>query len=53
LAEGPTDTLELALAIMKAKGLDLNDLEIAQSLTGQIIPVLWMQQKRGNVETVG
>lgn len=53
LAEGPKDTRELALAIMKAKGLDLNDLEIAKSLTGRLIHALRMQHKRGNLEMVG
>jgi hypothetical protein len=38
---------------MKAKGLDLSDLETAKSLTARIIPALRMQLKMGNVETIG
>jgi hypothetical protein len=49
LARGPHDTRELALELMKAKGLDTADSVLAKGLTNRLIHSLRMQEKRGRV----
>ena len=53
LAEGPKDTRELALLVVKAKGLDAGDSELVKSITLRLIHALRGQQKRGLVKRAG
>jgi len=53
LASGPRDTRELALELMKAKGMDTADSVLAKGLTNRLIHSLRMQEKRGRVKREG
>jgi hypothetical protein len=47
--QGPLDTGELALALMRAKGMDTGDTVLAKGLTNRLIHSLRMQEHRGKV----
>jgi len=49
LADGPKTTRELAIHLMKAKGLDPNDKVLAKGIGQSLIHVLRMQYQRGNL----
>lgn len=51
--EGPLDTRELAVRVMRAKGLDVDDHVLRQSLTFRILHVLRMHHKRGKISDAG
>ena len=53
LASGPRDTRELALEMMKAKGMDTADAVLAKGLTNRLIHSLRMQEQRGRVRRDG
>jgi hypothetical protein len=53
LATGPTTTRELALHVMKAKGLNPADTVLATSVRQQLVHVLRMQWKRGRIVRTG
>ena len=48
-ASGPLSTKELALELMKAKGMDLKDAVLAKTLGHRLIHSLRMQEQRGRV----
>jgi len=48
-AEGPLDTRELALRVIRAKGLDDGDNLLRRSIAFRIVQALTMQAKRGMV----
>jgi hypothetical protein len=47
LASGPKTTKELALYVMKAKGLDIGDKVLARALASRMIHALRQQWRRG------
>ncbi|XSG83517.1 MAG: hypothetical protein ACPW61_07010 [Methyloligella sp. ZOD6] len=49
--EGPLDTRELALRVMRAKGLDEGDTVLRTSITFRIVQAMRLQWKRGKVES--
>ncbi|MFD0988220.1 hypothetical protein [Methyloligella solikamskensis] len=49
--EGPLDTRELALRVMRTKGLDQGDTVLRTSLTYRIVQAMRLQWKRGKVES--
>jgi hypothetical protein len=51
--EGPLDTRELALRVIRVKGLDEGDRVLRTSITYRIVQALRLQAKRGKVETPG
>jgi hypothetical protein len=53
LASGPKDTRELAVELMKAKGMDTADTVLAKGLTNRLIHSLRMQEGRGRVSREG
>jgi hypothetical protein len=53
LAEGPLTTRQLALYIMKAKGLDQGDKVLAKSIGGRLIHALGMLRKQGRLVAKG
>jgi hypothetical protein len=53
LAKGPQTTKELALALMRAKGLDLGDSVLAKAIGHRLIHSLRMQEKRDKVRREG
>lgn len=53
LAKGPLTTKELALELMKAKGMDLGDGVLAKTIGHRLIHSLRMQEKRGRVRREG
>jgi hypothetical protein len=53
LADGPLTTRQLALYIMKAKGLDQGDKVLAKSIGFRLIHALIKQAQRGNVVALG
>ena len=53
LASGPLDTKQLALAMMKAKGMDLTDAVLAKAIGHRLIHSLRMQEQRGRVKRDG
>jgi hypothetical protein len=53
LADGLLDTKQLALAMMKAKGMDLTDAVLAKAIGTRLIHSLRMQEKRGHVRREG
>jgi hypothetical protein len=53
LAEGPLTTRQLALYIMKAKGLDQGDKVLAKSIGGRLIHALGMLRKQGRLLAKG
>ena len=52
-ANGPLDTRELSLALMRAKGMDTADSVLAKGLTNRLIHSLRMQEGRGRVQRDG
>ena len=53
LASGPQTTKELALALMRAKRLDLADAVLAKAIGNRLIHSPRMQEQRGRVCRVG
>jgi hypothetical protein len=53
LADGPLTTRQLALYIMKAKGLDQGDKVLAKSIGGRLIHALGMLRKQGRLMAKG
>jgi hypothetical protein len=53
LASGPLSTKELALALMRAKGLDLADAVLAKAIGNRLIHSLRMQEHNGRVKRQG
>src|SRR5208282_360832 len=53
LVNGPLSTKELALALMKAKGMDVGDTVLAQRIGNRLIHSLRMQEQRGRVARDG
>ena len=53
LAKGPHDTRQLALELMKAKGMDLGDSVLAKAIGHRLIHSLRMQEQRGRVRREG
>jgi hypothetical protein len=53
LAEGPMTTRQLALYIMKAKGLDRDDKVLAKSICSRIIHALRLQHRQGKIIAKG
>jgi len=54
LKEGPKDTRELALYVVRAKGFDENDKYLRSSVAYRIVQALRMQEKRrGPIERAG
>lgn len=49
-AEGPLDTRELTLRVMRAKGLEEGDRVLANALSLRIVQTLRMRAKRGKVD---
>ena len=52
-AEGPLDTRELALRVLKAKGLDEGDKVLRQAVAFRIVQALGMAAKRGAIGNAG
>jgi hypothetical protein len=46
LKDGPLDTRELALAVIKAKGMDAKDAVLRKSIAYRIVQAMTMQAKR-------
>jgi hypothetical protein len=53
LAQGPMTTRQLALYVMKSKGLDQGDKVLAKTIGLRLIHALRMQCERGNVRRTG
>jgi hypothetical protein len=53
LVKGPLTTKELALELMKAKGMDLGDGVLAKAIGNRLIHSLRMQEQRGKVQRAG
>lgn len=51
--EGPLDTRELALRVIRAKGLDEGDKALRQTIALRIVQALRLQAKRGIVTSLG
>ncbi|MCW2282488.1 hypothetical protein M2323_000005 [Rhodoblastus acidophilus] len=51
--EGPLDTRELALRVVRAKGLDEGDKVLRKSVSFRIVQALSMAAKRGTVGDIG
>ncbi len=51
--EGPLDTRELGLRVVRAKGLDESDGVLRQTVVYRVVQALSIQRKRGRVESVG
>jgi hypothetical protein len=51
-AEGPLDTRQLALRVIRAKGLSESDKVLAQTVALRIVQTLRMRARRGKVESV-
>jgi hypothetical protein len=51
--EGPLDTRELALRVIKAKGLDECDKVMRQTVAFRIVQALSIAEKRGKIESGG
>lgn len=52
-AEGPLDTRELAVRVLRAKGLDQGDKVLRQTVTFKIVQALSMAAKRGTIGEAG
>ena len=52
-AEGPLDTRELALRVLRAKGLDEGDAVLRKSVAFRIVQALGIAAKRGTVASAG
>lgn len=53
LATDPLTTKELALALVKAEGMDLGDAVLAKAIVYRLIHSLRMQEQRGRVKRHG
>jgi hypothetical protein len=53
LASGPLSTKDLALEMMKAKGMDLGDSVLAKAIGNRLIHSLRMQEQRSKVRRDG
>lgn len=53
LASGPKTTKELAIAMMREKGMDAGDHVLAKGIGGRLIHSLRMQERRGKVRRDG
>jgi hypothetical protein len=53
LASGPKSTKELALHVMKAKGIDTGDKVLARALASRMIHALRQQWRRGLISGEG
>jgi hypothetical protein len=53
LVNGPLTTKDLALELMKAKGMDLGDTVLAKAIGNRLIHSLRMQEQRGRVRRDG
>lgn len=53
LVDGPLTTRQIALYIMKAKGLDQNDKVLAKSICSRIIHALGMMRRQGKLLAKG
>jgi hypothetical protein len=53
MPEGKPATLELALHVMAAKGLDTGDKVLARAVAAQLIHSLRMQANRGKIQRDG
>lgn len=53
LANGPLSTKELALELMKAKGMDLGDSVLQKAIGNRLIHSLRMQEQRGRLRREG
>jgi hypothetical protein len=51
-AEGPLDTRQLALRVIRAKGLSESDKVLAQTIALRVVQTLRMRARRGKVESV-
>src|ERR1700728_4070045 len=51
-AEGPLDTRQLALRVIRAKGLSESDKVLAQTVALRVVQTLRMRARRGKVESV-
>jgi hypothetical protein len=51
-AEGPLDTRQLALRVIRAKGLSEDDKVLAQTVALRVVQTLRMRAKRGKIESV-
>ncbi|WP_026607741.1 hypothetical protein [Methylocapsa acidiphila] len=51
--EGPLDTRELGLRVVRAKGLDETDGVLRQTVVYRVIQALAIQRKRGRVRNTG
>ena len=51
-AEGPLDTRQLALRIIRAKGLTESDKVLAQSIALRVVQTLRMRARRNKVECI-
>lgn len=49
--EGPLDTRELAVRVIRAKGLDEADTVLRTSITYRIVQAMRLQWKRGRVDS--
>jgi hypothetical protein len=50
--EGPLDTRQLALRVIRAKGLSENDKVLAQTVALRVVQTLRMRARRGKVENI-
>jgi hypothetical protein len=50
LGSGPKDTRELAVVVMKAKGLDTSDRVLCKAVALRIVQTLRMRQRRGDID---
>jgi hypothetical protein len=53
LTKGPLSTKDLAMALMKAKGMDLTDDVLTKTIGHRLIHSLRMQEQRGRVKREG
>ena len=51
--ESPLDTRELALRVMRAKGMDESDKVLRSSVAHRVVQALSMQLKRGQIASAG
>jgi hypothetical protein len=51
--EGPLDTRELALRVVRAKGMDENDRILRKTIALRIVQALRLQERRGGVRGEG
>ena len=51
--EGPLDTRELGLRVVRAKGLDETDGVLRHTVVYRVVQALRIQRKRGRIESLG